>query len=149
MDHVAIMKKSWGLLPKILSGEKTIESRWYLTRRAPWGQIQAGDTVYFKDAGEPVSVVARVKRAIALTHLSPEKVSRILGAYGDEDGIEKSRIPEFFKLFKDKKYCLLIFLENPREISPFEIDKSGFGLMSAWLTVDSVEQIKIKELARV
>ena len=25
MDHVAIMQKSWGLLPKILSGEKTIE----------------------------------------------------------------------------------------------------------------------------
>lgn len=33
MEHVAIMKKSWGLTRKILSGEKTIESRWYRFRR--------------------------------------------------------------------------------------------------------------------
>ncbi len=148
MDHVAIMKKAWGLLPKILSGEKTIESRWYTTKRAPWGKIQAGDTVYFKDAGEPVSAIARVGRVVTFIHLSPEKVRRILEAYGNEDGIEKNQIPEFFELFKDKKYCLLIFLEDPREIPPFEIDKSGFGLLSAWLTVDSIEQIKIKDPAR-
>lgn len=52
MHHVAIMKPSWKLIPKILSGEKTIESRWYQTRRAPWNGIAAGDVVYFKDSGE-------------------------------------------------------------------------------------------------
>lgn len=51
MHHIAIMNGPWNLIPKILSGEKTIESRWYRTRRAPWGGIRAGDTVYFKDSG--------------------------------------------------------------------------------------------------
>lgn len=31
MEHVAIMRKSWGLTDKILSGQKKIESRWYKT----------------------------------------------------------------------------------------------------------------------
>ena len=54
MDHVAIMNKSWGLIPKILSGSKTIESRWYKTKRTPWDKIAKGDTVYFKNSGEQV-----------------------------------------------------------------------------------------------
>ena len=35
MQHVAIMKKSWGLTDKILSGQKKIESRWYLSSFCP------------------------------------------------------------------------------------------------------------------
>jgi hypothetical protein len=44
-DHVAILRKSSGLLEKILAGEKKIESRWYSARFTPWDQISAGDTV--------------------------------------------------------------------------------------------------------
>lgn len=65
MQHVAIMKKSWGLIPKILSGEKRVESNY-----------------------------------------------------------------------------LLIFLKNQVKIKPFEIDKIGFGMMSAWITVKNIKQIK-------
>ncbi|MDO8559127.1 MAG: hypothetical protein Q7R84_02240 [bacterium] len=40
MEHLAIMKKSWGLTEKILSGQKKIESRWYLSKRSPWDTIE-------------------------------------------------------------------------------------------------------------
>ena len=66
MDHVAIMNPRWRLIPRILSGEKVIESRWYLTRRAPWDRVAAGDTVYFKDAGRPVTARAKVSRVVQL-----------------------------------------------------------------------------------
>ena len=33
-------------------------------------------------------------------------------------------------------------LKNPQEIKPFEINKTGFGAMSAWITVDSISRIK-------
>jgi len=42
MQYIAIMKKSWGLLPKILTGEKKIESRWYNNRYSPWDKIKKG-----------------------------------------------------------------------------------------------------------
>lgn len=161
MDHIAIMKKSWGLTEKIISGEKKIESRWYRSKRSPWGKIERGDTVYFKDSGAPVLVKAEVKKVIhlpsppradeggdeALLHrppdLNPKKVKQILNKYGKDIGIEKVRLPEYFKLFKDKKYCLLIFLKNPKKIKPFNINKAGFGTMSAWLTIEDIDRIKI------
>lgn len=137
------MKQSWGLTQKILSGQKKVESRWYKSKYAPWGKIGKGDVVYFKDAGEPVSIKAEVEKVISFSDLTPEKVSRILDEYGSDDGIEKDKIKEFFELFKNKSYCLLIFLKNPERIKPFEIDKTGFGMMSAWLTVDNVDKIKV------
>ena len=142
MEHVAIMKKSWGLTQKILSGEKKIESRWYKVKYAPWDRIKPSEVVYFKDSGEPVTIKARVDKVIQFSDLTPKKVKEILYQYGQADGLGIDKIPEFFEIFENKKYCLLIFLKNPQKIEPFEIDKSGFGAMSAWISIDSVNRIK-------
>jgi ASC-1-like (ASCH) protein len=142
MDHVAIMRKSWGLTDKILSGLKKIESRWYSVKYKPWDSIKEGETIYFKDSGEPVEIKAEVNKVMQFANLTPKRVKEILNEYGKDDGIEEEKTPEFFARFKNKKYCLLIFLKNPAEIKPFNIDKTGFGAMSAWLTVDNINKIK-------
>lgn len=141
MDHVAIMKKSWGLTGKILSGQKTIESRWYKNKSKPWNCIRVGETVYFKNSGEPVTLKATIKKVIQRPNLTPEKVKQLLERYGKEDGITKEELPKYTKMFRDKKYCMLISLKNPVTISPFNIDKRGFGVMSAWITVKNIKQI--------
>ena len=142
MEHIAIMRKSWGLTQKILDGRKKIESRWYSARRKPWDDIKEGEAVYFKDSGEPARIKAEVDKVVQFANLTPERVRKILDRYGNDDGLEKEEIPEFYERFKDKKYCMLIFLKNPREVEPFEIDKTGFGAMSAWITVDNISRIK-------
>lgn len=142
MEHLAIMKKSWGLTDKILSGQKKIESRWYSVKYKPWNSIKEGETVYFKDSGKPVNLKAEVGRVMQLTDLTPNRVKEILTEYSDDAGLEKEKISEFFEIFKNKKYCILIFLKNPQEIKPFEIDKTGFGVMSAWITVGNISKIK-------
>lgn len=136
------MKKSWGLTEKILSGKKKIESRWYLNKCVPWDKIKVGERIYFKDSGEPVSIVATVEKVLQFSLLTPIKVDEILKTYGDDDGIESIDISSFYARFKDKKYCLLIFLKNPQRIEPFEIDKRGFGAMAAWICTEDVNQIK-------
>lgn len=143
MQHVAILNKSWGMLPKIVSGEKTIESRWYLNRAVPWGRVSARDTVYFKNSGEPVTVRAKVEKVLSFEDLSPEKVKEILDRWGRAIGIEDRQIYEYYEIFKAKKYCLLIFLKQAQEIELFNIDKTGFGTQAAWLSVDSIDQIKL------
>ena len=40
MEHLAIMRKSWNLTNKILTGEKKIESRWYKNKYVPWNKIK-------------------------------------------------------------------------------------------------------------
>lgn len=143
MIHIAYMKKSWGMIPRILNGEKTIESRWYKTKRAPWGKITAGETVYFKNSGESVTVKATVAKVLQFKNLNPEKIRGILEKFGKEDGIEKEKIPFFAKLFTDKKYCILIFLKNPKKVQPFEINKKGFGAMCAWITANKLDRLML------
>jgi ASC-1-like (ASCH) protein len=142
MEHLAIMRKSWGLTDKILNGQKKIESRWYSVRYKPWDTIRRGETIYFKDSGEPVRIKTEVGKVVQFADLTPSKVKEILDEYGDDDGLEKNKIPEFFERFKNKRYCILIFLKNPAKIQPFDIDKTGFGTMSAWITIDDIAKIK-------
>lgn len=136
------MKKSWGLTKKILIGEKKIESRWYTSKYSPWDRIKKGEVVYFKDSGEPVEIKVEVSKVLQFSDLSPKKVKEILNEYGRPDGINIKDTKKFYNLFKDKKYCILIFLKNPKKIKPFEINKKGFGLMSAWLCVNNIREIK-------
>lgn len=143
MHHLAIMKKSWRLTKKILTGEKKIESRWYATKRGPWDNIAKGDTVYFKDSGEPVKLCADVNRVAQYAGLTPARVRELLREYGKDDGIGEDEISDFYSRFKDKKYCVLIFLGHPRSIKPFEIDKTGYGAMAAWISVDDIDSIKV------
>ncbi len=145
VEHVAIMKRSWRLTQKILTGQKVIESRWYMTRHSPWDKIRSGETVYFKDSGEPVTINAEVEKVVQFSDLSPKKVKEILERYGSEDGLTKKDIPRFFEMFKDKRYCILIFLREPKKIKPFDVDKTGFGSQSAWITVENMENIKKKD----
>lgn len=142
MEHVAIMRKSWGLLPRILSGEKTIESRWYSSRRPPFGKIKAGETIYFKDSGEPITISAEVEKVLEFSGLNPKKAEEILCRYGSMDGLRREEIPEFLERFKGKKYCTLIFLKNPHKIPPFEISKKGFGSMAAWICAPKIQELR-------
>ena len=148
MEHIAIMKKSWGLLPRILSGQKTIESRWLTTQSAPWDKVHEGDRIYFKDSGEPVVVRATVSHVLQLDDLSPQRISDILDFYGEDDGILPEELPKYEALFRDKTYCVLIFLEDIQLVEPFSIDKHGFGLQTAWLTTHSVDSLRQPTLSK-
>lgn len=137
------MKKDWHLLPKILSGEKVIESRWYMNRSTPWNKVKAGDRVYFKNSGEPVTVRAEVDKVLQFEDLDSEKVKSLLDEYGGLDGIGPEDMGRYYGLFQNKRYCILVFLKDPIQIIPFRINKNGFGLQSAWLIIDDIDKIKI------
>jgi len=138
------MKKDWGLTDKVLSGEKTVESRWYKFKRPPWDKVRAGDCVYFKDTGGSVRVKAEVKKVLQFADLTPQKTEEILRQYGQADLGAKEIMPAIRQYVQGKNYCLLVFLKNPEKVKPpFDINKTGFGAMSAWLTIDDVKKIKI------
>jgi|GEM_PF-230887 len=145
MHHVAIMRKSWGLIPKILTGEKTVESRWYVSRRTPWGRIAVGDTVWFKDGGEPVTARATVARVESFADLTPERVVSLLRRHGRAIGLGRREISAFLARLKDKRYCVLIHLHDARPVAPFAIDKRGFGNAAAWLTVGDIRRIRLAD----
>jgi ASC-1-like (ASCH) protein len=138
MEHIAVLKPKWKLAEKIISGKKTIESRWYMTRRAPWGRIRKGETVYFKE-GKYVSVKATVSDVLQ-TEVDNRKIKELLEKYSKKLGI--ADIQSVFSRRKNKKYCILVFLADARRIEPFQINRRGFGNMSAWICVDDVGKLK-------
>ncbi len=142
MDHVAIMNPKWGLIAKILSGEKQIESRWYMSRKAPWDRIHKKDTLYFKNAGQKVTAKATVTKVLQYPFMQPLKVKRIIKDYGGKGKIALTNKRISYDLYKHKKNCILIFLKDPVKIKPFSIDKRGYGIGSAWLVVGDIKEIK-------
>jgi len=141
MIHIAIMKKSWGLTEKILSGEKTIETRWYKNRSKPWDCIHKGDTIYVKDSGEPVTVKAKVSKVEQYSDLNKAKIEGLLAKCSEKDLGTTQISREIEEYVKDKKYAIIVYLQNPSAVKPFNIDKTGFGAMSAWLCVDNLSGI--------
>lgn len=65
---------------------------------------------------------AGVERVVGIENLDQKAVRWIAREYGLKE-----------EWGKDKKYCTLIFLKNPKKVSPFKINKSGFGSAAAWL----------------
>lgn len=142
MDHLAIMNPRRKLIPKILSWEKTIESRWYMMKIAPRGRIKSWDTVYFKDAGKAVTASATVDKILQFDHFTEQQLHDIIFTYGWPWGIDfHSSSPEAYEWAKPKKYCILIFLKDPKAITPFSIDKSWYGNACAWITIPDISAL--------
>lgn len=143
MDHVAFFRKGSNFLNMILAREKTIESRWYKTKRAPWGRIHPGETIYFKNAGEPITAKATIQHILQITPLDKKKIHELLETYGKHICFDKDEIQNDVARLKDKNYCILLFLENPERIKPFTINKKGFGNQAAWITVPTIKKIQL------
>jgi ASC-1-like (ASCH) protein len=141
MDHLAILSKEKNFLGRILSGEKTIESRWYRNRKPPFKTIAPGDTVYFKESGEPVVAKAIVDQVIFFEDLDKRKIAGIISEYGSRIGIDGSYAANVI----GKRYCTLIFIGGIQKLTPFQIDKKGYGNMAAWITVESIDQIRLRK----
>jgi ASC-1-like (ASCH) protein len=149
MDHVAILRKSKvskgdDLLGDIIKGKKTIESRWYVNRIAPWDKIEEGDMIYFKKSGGAVKARAQVSKVIQYRDLNKNKIREIMKTYGKKifphstkEGLEK-----WAEKLTNKRYCILVFLQDVVEIKPFNIDKTGYGISSAWMCVGEISNVR-------
>ncbi len=119
MKHIAILRQPFYVM--VLSGEKTIESRWSMHKVAPYNKVSVGDTILIKETGKDVTATAKV-REVKYYELTPTKVDEIRQQYGKQIGTDK---------FKDwettlqKKYCTLIWLENVQKIAPLKVPRSN------------------------
>lgn len=151
MDHIAILRKARiskgdNLLGSMLDGSKTIESRWYVNKIDPWNKIKAGDKVYLKESGCPVTAVCDVTKVLHFENLDPSTIKNIITEYGK--GIAptttQNELTAWAKTLSNKRYCILIFVKNAIRINPIEIDKKGYGISSAWMCVGNIKNVTAK-----
>jgi len=123
MEHLAILSSKLNLFGKILSGEKSIESRWYFNRKTPYKNIFPGETIYFKEGGRFAKAV--VEKALFF-EVDDARIKELLLEYGDRIGAGI----EYFENVKGKRYVTLVFIRDAAEVKPFYVPFSR----AAWIT---------------
>ncbi len=127
-SHLVILKRPY--LDAILTGRKTIESRFMRTSRAPFGKINSGDQLFFKITSGPVCATGRVQKVMSFDNLTPKRLQQIRRTYND-------RIIAPGQYWTGKRNCkrgVLIWLEHIKPIEPVWIDKKDWR---AWVVLTS------------
>ncbi|MFC1876837.1 hypothetical protein ACFL2E_06155, partial [Thermodesulfobacteriota bacterium] len=130
-------------MDKVLSGEKTIESRWSKDRRSPFGNVNVGETIYFKYSSGPVTAMANVNSAIFFK--GGDERSKVIDfvyvnyiALGFDDiGIAEA----FLNDNEGRNYVTFISLSDIVPIKKFSINKKGFGVRASWIVVEDIQKI--------
>lgn len=92
----------------LLSGTKSLESRLGQDRRAPFGRVNPGDTIYIKPTGKRVVAKAIVRRVDEYEGLTPEDILEMRDAYDE-------RImggDQYWESKSNAKYATLISFEK-------------------------------------
>ena len=118
MEHIAILRQPF--FNMILSGEKTIESRWSLSRIASFERVKAGDVIWLKETSKDITARAIVKK-VKFYNLTKNKADEIKKKYGKEIGTDKF---EDWERYRNKKYLTLIWLKDVQKIEPITAPKS-------------------------
>lgn len=143
MQHVAIMKKEWKLIAKILNGEKILETRWYKNKYSPWDKIKKDDLIYFKNSGERINIKALVTKVEQYEIQNEKQRNNIIEKVWENDLGKSGDKKILEKYSKNKNFCIIIYFDKAEKIKPFNIDKKGFGNMASWICIEDVGKIRI------
>jgi hypothetical protein len=114
--HLAIFSEPF--LSMVLSGKKTIESRFSRNRCAPYGEVGDGDVILLKEVAGPICGIV-LARQFWYFDLDSEPMSRIRDRFGAEMGVDET----FWSTRADSLYATLIKLDSPASIFPLTCDK--------------------------
>lgn len=124
--HLVILRKPY--IEAILTGAKTVESRFMKTNRPPFGSVSVGDTLIFKQSSGPVRAVAVAAKVQYYENLTPEQMAQIKAAHNADIGGND----EYWEQKACSKYGVLIRLAEVEPIEPIRIQKKDWR---AWVVL--------------
>ncbi len=131
--HLAIMHRP--VIEAILSGKKTIESRFSKHRIAPFGQVNKGDLVYMKAPGEEIIGQFKVRKVYSFEGVTKEDITHIFEQYGAQiNSGDQSIDAQYQKVKAVSSYVTLIYIGNAERFitSPIKVTKSD---QRGWLVL--------------
>lgn len=140
MDHVVYLDAKEKELDRLLSGEKTMIIRGATGRKLPHGRVHTGEVLWFiENSGDGlVRCRATVKRVLNSEKLNEQESHQLIS---DHQGM-LCLSPNQIKRWGGKRYLVLIEVENVQAVTPFTVDRSGYGNMDDWLPTEDIESIK-------
>jgi hypothetical protein len=117
--HLAIFVGS--AIDDIISGRKTIESRFSLSRILPYAQIAKDDVILLKKSGGDVIGKVLADNVLYYDNLTPESIAILRKEYNRE----LCASDNFWFTKSKSRFGTLIFLKNPeRFLVPIKIHKT-------------------------
>jgi len=118
--HLAVFSEPY--LSLILSGIKTIESRFSINKVIPYRRIFPNDIVLIKKSGSDIIGLFTVQDTIFFDHLTESKIEKINSVYGRE--LSWSIDPTFLSTKNDSNFLTLIKIDNVVKLNPITTDKA-------------------------
>ncbi len=126
--HLAVIAPKYARA--ILAGTKTIESRLTITRRVPFGQVTAGERVYFLARRIDLLVTAIIGRVESHEALCPSAIEQIRRDHGSAIGAD-----ELYWVSKGQsRFATLIWLDQVEQVwyAPDDVHGRERSYRSAW-----------------
>ena len=141
MDHVVYLDANAKELELLLSTKKTMIVRGATGRKLPYGRVNQDDVLYFinNNAEGLVRASAKVKSVLNSDILTEEESAQFVDRYQNKLQLTKKQ----YERWAGKRYLVLIEICDVKELEPFRIDKSDYGNMDDWLTVEHIENVRI------
>ena len=134
--HLAILKKPY--LEAILTGTKTIESRFMKTNRQPFGSVSPGDMLIFKQSSGPVRATAIAAEVQYYENLTPQQMAQIKAKHNaDICGND-----EYWEQKACCKYGVLIRLAQVKPTELIRIQKKDWR---AWVVLTKGKDLGLHE----
>ena len=131
--HLAILAPGW--IELILSGDKTIESRFSKRRSAPFGKVSEGDVVFMKESGGRVKGAFRVGKVDTIEKLTYELRIAIDTCFREQI-FGTPYFTEHWDQWKASNHATLIHIAETLEFNtPFAIHKRD---PRAWVVYDHI-----------
>ena len=124
--HLAVLVEPY--LSLLLSGEKTMESRFSMTRRTPFRCVKANDILILKRSAGPIAGICRIAD-VDFYHLDPASLSRLREEYHDALAIQDQR---FWDRQSNMRYATLMRISNPTPLSNVRCGKRD---QRGWVTL--------------
>jgi ASCH domain len=117
VGHLAVFTQPY--LDKILSGEKTIESRFSRSRSVPFEKVHRGDIILLKETAKPIRAIAIVTSVRCYGPLGPGEAGHLMEVYQTELRLED----DFKRTKQNSLYATLITLSDVLPINPIQVKK--------------------------
>ncbi len=137
--HLVILKKHY--LDEILTGRKTIESRFTKTKRFEFGQVLAGDKLFLKLSSGPVCAMASVTAVENFENLNKKRLDDIRRRYNHN--IRGS--DAYWRSKADCRFGFLVWLKDIQRIEPVWISKKDWR---AWVVLTEKEDFDLLEITK-
>lgn len=133
--HLAILTRN--AIKAIISGDKTIETRFSRKKIAPFGTVSIGDIVYMKPPGEELAGQFAVTKVISLEGIEEKDWQWIREEFGEKISFGSvAEMKNYFQEHEGAKYATILYIGKIDQFvtSPIRIEKKD---LRGWVVLES------------